>query len=297
MKTCRSLALCFVVAVEVVGGDVWALDVTRVRITSGTITVRGREALAGATITWEGQPLTQATSDGRFFFETTLLPSDCIGEVSDGVERVDAVIQSCGPAGPAGLPGQPGSQGPPGPTGPTGPEGSAGAEGPPGAAGPPGPEGPPGPGLVVRDANGSFVGMTFIGDLGEQSAAAFPSPSQIPVVRDIQGVPVAFFVNQTAGIVTLTPPGFSMYFESSGCMGTAYARPGIPPPLLAWAATWQGVDYYLAPDTAPVMATVGSRLSQIGICEELTPTSTSVRPLSMTDLSAGVVPPFRTASD
>jgi hypothetical protein len=61
-----------------------------------------------------------------------------------------------GPAGAAGLTGPQGIQGIQGAQGVPGVQGVAGAQGPAGPTGPPGPAG--GPGIILRDANGAFVG-------------------------------------------------------------------------------------------------------------------------------------------
>jgi hypothetical protein len=76
-----------------------ALTITRAKIAKGAVQVRGKDAVPDATITCDGQIVGQANSRGRFSFETTTLPPDCVGEVSDGVETVEAVVQLCGPVG------------------------------------------------------------------------------------------------------------------------------------------------------------------------------------------------------
>ncbi len=55
------------------------------------------------------QPVAQATKSGTFRFETTLLPQNCTGSLSDGNQTVAVVIQYCGPVGPRGPQGNPGS--------------------------------------------------------------------------------------------------------------------------------------------------------------------------------------------
>ena len=82
-----------------------------------------------------------------------------------------------------GPPGPTGAQGTPGPAGPKGDKGDTGPQGPPGPPGPPGPSGPQGPtgaGLVVKDANGAFVGLVN----GRDNYAIRRIPSANPPVGD-----------------------------------------------------------------------------------------------------------------
>ena len=115
MQTTRGL-LVGISAVVAVGSflvpSVHAITINGAKIARGVIQVRGKQASAtDATITWEGEPVAQATSTGKFRFDTTVLPEDCVGQVGDGIETVEAVIQFCGPVGP---PGEQGPQGAPG---------------------------------------------------------------------------------------------------------------------------------------------------------------------------------------
>lgn len=112
MNTCRIATLAVATLTCGIGADALALTITRARIASGVVQVRGKQAAASAIIFWEGNPVAQAGATGRFAFDSTNLPADCVGEVSDGVESVDAVIQSCGPMGPVGPMGLQGDQGP-----------------------------------------------------------------------------------------------------------------------------------------------------------------------------------------
>jgi hypothetical protein len=82
-----------------------ALTVTRAKVAKGAVQVRGKDAAPDATITWDGEIVGQANSRGRFSFETTTLPQDCVGEVGDGTATVDAVVQLCGPLGSSGADG------------------------------------------------------------------------------------------------------------------------------------------------------------------------------------------------
>lgn len=79
-----------------------ALEVTRAQISNGMIEIRGREAEPGAVIFWEEEAVTQANKGGKFDFSTLLLPSDCVADLSDGVEMIDVIIANCGPQGEPG---------------------------------------------------------------------------------------------------------------------------------------------------------------------------------------------------
>jgi hypothetical protein len=129
MRTRVRTALAIAVALVLFARPTQALTISTAKIDKGAVQVKGKGATASATITWEGQPVTQATTRGLFRFATAILPSDCVGDVSDGLATVQVVIASCGPqgVGPAGPPG------PPGPPGPTGPPGNIGPPGPPGS--------------------------------------------------------------------------------------------------------------------------------------------------------------------
>lgn len=78
-------------------GTAHAITVTGAKIDKGAVQVKGKGAAPNATITWEGQGVGQASRGGGFKFSTTILPSDCIGEVGDGVSTASAVISTCGP--------------------------------------------------------------------------------------------------------------------------------------------------------------------------------------------------------
>src|SRR2546422_5920119 len=113
------------------------------------------------------------------------------------LERRVSALESRAVTGP------PGPQGPQGPPGESGAEGDAGMEGPPGPAGAkgdkgdPGLQGPPGPGVVVRDANGAFVGSVeniyprFDPNNGNYGG---DEPS-VRVLREVGGRTVAFLVS------------------------------------------------------------------------------------------------------
>jgi hypothetical protein len=74
-----------------------ALTVSVAKIDKGAIQIKGKGTAALAPLTWEGQGVAQAQKSGAFRFATTILPQDCIGELSDGTTTVPVVIADCGP--------------------------------------------------------------------------------------------------------------------------------------------------------------------------------------------------------
>lgn len=97
--------------VLIAGTSSHALTVSTATIKAGAVYVSGSQAAANAQIFWEGEPVGVANRKGAFSFSTLILPPTCIGELSDGVNMIDVVVQYCGPMG---------EEGPPGPPGPTG---------------------------------------------------------------------------------------------------------------------------------------------------------------------------------
>ena len=69
----------------------------RLRVKTGVVKVRGKEAQPGATIFWQGQEVTRAGSKGNFRFLSSLVPQDCIGRLRAGVDIVLVTIRNCRP--------------------------------------------------------------------------------------------------------------------------------------------------------------------------------------------------------
>ena len=101
--------------------DARAITISVAKIDKGAVQVKGKQAQPLALLTWEGQPVAQASKSGTFRFETTTLPNDCVGTLSDGNHATPVVIQYCGPVGPRGPQGATGAVGQcyPGPANPT----------------------------------------------------------------------------------------------------------------------------------------------------------------------------------
>jgi hypothetical protein len=82
--------------------DAHAITISVAKIDKGTVQVKGRKTAPLALISWEGQPVAQSTKTGGFRFATSVLPQDCVGDLSDGSSTIPVVIQGCGPQGPPG---------------------------------------------------------------------------------------------------------------------------------------------------------------------------------------------------
>jgi hypothetical protein len=146
-------AVGFSVYIALVGPAASAtITIQQAQITPAGLAVSGRILPRAPNVTLTispGKTVEVPTApNGRFTWKGMELPTTCIIEASAGADKVNAMVQGCGPAGPAGAAGPAGPSGPVGPAGPAGPVGLAGAvgpAGPPGAAGPTGPAGPAGP--------------------------------------------------------------------------------------------------------------------------------------------------------
>jgi hypothetical protein len=72
-----------------------ALKAIVATIAMGEVQVIGIQAKINASISWEGNVVTQSNKLGLFQFSTTNLPQDCVGILSDGVSTIDVVISGC----------------------------------------------------------------------------------------------------------------------------------------------------------------------------------------------------------
>lgn len=204
-----------------------AITISIAKIDKGAVQVKGKSAASLALLTWEGQPVAQATKSGAFRFATSMLPTDCVGELSDGTALVPVVISSCGPTGVV--------QGPPGPKGDTG---SAGPPGPPGSTG------PPGIGVVVKDATGVVVGVAADWNTGSYGACSCSENQfSVLVLRSSPGGNTGFVLLQSQGLFL---QGQSVYFASNDCTGTPLGVESFPDPsgLVAPLAYVGGRLYY-----------------------------------------------------
>jgi hypothetical protein len=173
---------------------------------NGSVHVKGKDAAPLAVITWQDASVTVASKSGSFHFETAILPTDCVGTVSDGVASVPAVLQFCGPQG---------AEGPPGPPGATGPPGESGA---PGSAGPPGPGAPASAAIDTVVYVGTFANncnatsLATVGGVYFQTSCC-PAFANTPIQPSVKLYNMGFFTPCVIGPIWLkavTPPGGSM---------------------------------------------------------------------------------------
>jgi hypothetical protein len=154
-------------------GAAHALTIAGAKINKGAVQVKGAKAAPFAVITWEGQNVGQASKSGAFRFTTSILPSDCVGEVGDGVATVGAVIKSCGPAGP------------------------------PGAST---------PGLVVKDANGVLIGPLVSDSAVALAGPDGPVAVSIGTGRFKEYAAFDYESNDCSGIPLLAVPNEGEYY-------------------------------------------------------------------------------------
>jgi hypothetical protein len=69
-------------------------------VVNGAALVDGRTA-ADATISWEGAAVTQANRKGNFAFQG-VIPSDCVGTLSDGTATIEVALANCAASEPVG---------------------------------------------------------------------------------------------------------------------------------------------------------------------------------------------------
>jgi hypothetical protein len=75
-----------------------AINITEATIQNGSVFVAGNQAPKWAAISWEGTALSDISNNGGVFrFNTTNLPSDCVGRLTVGTETRDVVINNCTP--------------------------------------------------------------------------------------------------------------------------------------------------------------------------------------------------------
>ena len=72
-----------------------ALTVWYAQNWSGKVWVFGFYAKSNAPLTWDGVPVGMSNVVGMFNFNTTVLPPDCVGKLSDGVSTIDVVVGGC----------------------------------------------------------------------------------------------------------------------------------------------------------------------------------------------------------
>ena len=65
--------------------------------------IKGSDGTHFNTITWDGEPVTQVKPNGDFSFNG-VVPADCVGTLSDGVDTINVVVLACTPVPSAAVP-------------------------------------------------------------------------------------------------------------------------------------------------------------------------------------------------
>ncbi len=161
-----------------------ALTVSSAKIDKAAVLVKGKGAAPFATIAWEGQTVGQASKSGAFKFAATVVPSDCVGAVSDGTTTALAAVKFCGPPGPPGL---------------------------------------STPRLVVKDASDTVVGSLFTEELVVVAAPDGPAAVHFHGDRFPQGVSFDYESGDCSGQALRNVSGPRVLRESFGVLdGVAY---------------------------------------------------------------------------
>jgi len=74
-----------------------AIKITLAEVQGGLAVVEGKKAARDSSITWEDEVVTAANHGGNFQFSGVVVPSDCVGTLSDGVDTIEVVLANCGP--------------------------------------------------------------------------------------------------------------------------------------------------------------------------------------------------------
>lgn len=77
-----------------------AIKIKVAEVQKGVAVIQGSEGAKNATITWEGSAVTQVNPNGGFSFNG-VIPADCVGTLSDGVDTTAVVVLPCTPVGSA----------------------------------------------------------------------------------------------------------------------------------------------------------------------------------------------------
>ena len=73
-----------------------AINITLAEVQSGVAVVQGNKAAKKAAISWETSNVGQTTNGGSFSF-SGIVPADCVGELSIGVDTIDVTLANCTP--------------------------------------------------------------------------------------------------------------------------------------------------------------------------------------------------------
>jgi hypothetical protein len=71
-----------------------ALKISSAYVRDGVAVIQGGQAVPNSMITWEGRNVRNASANGAFNF-SGVVPADCVGSVSDGVNTVEVALADC----------------------------------------------------------------------------------------------------------------------------------------------------------------------------------------------------------
>jgi len=78
-----------------------AINISSASVQNGLAAVSGGKAASNSSISWEGGIVTTANKNGGFSFSFGVVPSDCVGRLSDGVTGIDVALSNCTPVSTA----------------------------------------------------------------------------------------------------------------------------------------------------------------------------------------------------
>jgi hypothetical protein len=73
-----------------------AINITLAEVQNGVAVVQGNKAAKQATISWETSNVGQTSNGGSFRF-SGIVPADCVGQLSIGVDTIDVALANCTP--------------------------------------------------------------------------------------------------------------------------------------------------------------------------------------------------------
>ena len=73
-----------------------AIKIKTAEVQKGVAVIQGSEGAKNATIMWQGTAVTQVNPNGGFSFNG-VVPEDCVGTLSDGLDTIAVVLVSCTP--------------------------------------------------------------------------------------------------------------------------------------------------------------------------------------------------------
>lgn len=74
----------------------WAIKIEVAQVQGGVAVIHGNKAARSVGLTWEGAVVTQTTNGGTFQFQG-VVPSHCVGTLSDGVDTIEVALAKCVP--------------------------------------------------------------------------------------------------------------------------------------------------------------------------------------------------------